>query len=257
MMSATRKTLVFCGVAVVLVVLTVITAPKRITPDAFLDQGESFFPEFKDPNVARTLEVIDYDEATGTAAPFKVTFSNGRWAIPSHHDYPADAKDRLAETAAGVIGIKKDDFRSDNVADHEACGVIDPLDENALSLEGRGQRITIRGENDVVLADFILGKTVEGRENMRFVRVPDQKRVYAANMDLEISTKFGDWIETDLLEANKDAFDHLTLKEYSINERTGKVNEGDTVVLTKQEDWVTPGLREDQEIDRAKMNGIL
>ncbi|UCH85437.1 MAG: hypothetical protein JSW50_07045, partial [Candidatus Latescibacterota bacterium] len=50
---------------------------------------------------------------------------------------------------------------------------------------------------------------------------------------------------------------HLTLKEYSINERTGKVNEGDIVVLTKQEEWVTPGLREDQEIDRAKMNGIL
>ncbi|UCG50795.1 MAG: DUF4340 domain-containing protein [Candidatus Latescibacterota bacterium] len=256
-MSETRKTIVFCVVAVVLAVLAMITAPKRITPDSFLDQGEPFFPEFIDPNAAQTLEVIDFDEATGSALPFKVTFSEGRWTIPSHHNYPADAKDRLAETAAGIIGIKKDDFRSNNVADHEACGVIDPLDENALSLKGRGQRVTVKGENDVLLADFIVGNTVEGREDLRFVRVPDQKRVYAARMDLDISTKFTDWIETDLLEAAKDDFDNITLKDYSINEQTGRVNEGDVIVLVKQEDWTTPGLREDQEIDKTKLNNLL
>ncbi|MEJ2721738.1 MAG: DUF4340 domain-containing protein [bacterium] len=256
-MSATRKTLIYCGVAVVLVVLAVITSPRRITPDAFLDQGEAFFPDFTDPNAARTLEVISYDKDTGSAVPFKVTFKDGRWTIPSHHDYPADAKDRLAQTAASIIEIKKDDFRSDNVADHEACGVIDPLDENALSLEGRGQRITIKGENDVVLADLIVGKNVEGRENMRFVRIPDHKRVYAAKMDLDISTDFKDWIETDLLQASKDEFDRIALKDYSIDERTGRVNERDDIVLQKQEDWTTPGLQENQEIDRAKMNGIL
>jgi len=146
-----------------LVALVLISAPKKITPDAFLDQDEPFFPEFTDPNVARTLEVIGYDEGTGSAVPFKVPFSDRQWTIPSHHNYPADGKDRLAQTAAGVIEIKKDDFRSDNVADHEACGVIDPLDENALSLGGRGQRVTIKGENDVILADLIIGNQA-GRE---------------------------------------------------------------------------------------------
>jgi hypothetical protein len=186
-----------------------------------------------------------------------VTFSNGRWTIPSHYNYPADAKDRLAQTAAGVIEIKKDDFRSDNVADHEACGVIDPLDENALSLGGRGQRVTIKGENDVILADLIIGNQVEDRENMRFVRVPDHKRVYAAKIDLDISTNFKDWIEADLLQAGKDEFDQITLKDYSINERTGKVNERDVIVLEKQEEWTTAGMGDDQEVDRAKMNAIL
>jgi hypothetical protein len=65
-----------------------------------------------------------------------VTFENGRWTIPSHHGYPADGKDRLAKTAAGLIGLTKDDFRTDNVADHEACGVIDPLDNTVQTLKG-------------------------------------------------------------------------------------------------------------------------
>ncbi|MEW5995127.1 MAG: hypothetical protein AB1744_12135, partial [Candidatus Zixiibacteriota bacterium] len=78
-MEETRKTLTYAGVAVVLAVLAFVFAPKRITPEAFLDQGEQFFPEFTDPNEAITLEVIDYDEETGSATPFKVTFSNGRW----------------------------------------------------------------------------------------------------------------------------------------------------------------------------------
>ena len=67
--------------------------------------------------------------------------------IPSHDDYPADGKERLAQTAAGVIDIKKDEFRSDNISDHEKFGVIDPLSQSA-GLTGRGQRVTIRGNND-------------------------------------------------------------------------------------------------------------
>ena len=144
-MSETQKTATFGGVALVLVVIALLGAPQRATPEDFLDRGEAIFPDFTDPNVATTLEVIDFDEATATARPFQVRFSNGRWTIPSHHDYPADGEDRLARTAAGVIDILKDDYRSDNVADHEALGVIGPLDDAATSLTGRGQRITLRG----------------------------------------------------------------------------------------------------------------
>ncbi len=125
-----------------------ITTPSRVTPDAFLDQGEPFYPEFNDPNEAQSLEVIRWDEETGEAIPSKVVFADGRWSIPSHNNYPADGADRLAKTAAGAIGINKDDYRSDNVSDWEACGVIDPLDESASSLSGRGERVTIRVAND-------------------------------------------------------------------------------------------------------------
>ena len=197
--TQTRITIIFSVVALVLVLLAIVTEPKQVSPDAFSDLGEEFFPNFKDPNAARTLEVIEFDEETGSARPFKVTFQGGRWTIPSHYDYPADGKDRLAETAASMIGITKDDFRTDNVADFAACGVIDPLDESVVELSGRGKRVTIRGDNDVVLADLIIGKSYDDRKNFHLVRVPGQKRVYGSLIDVDISTKFSDWIESDLL----------------------------------------------------------
>ena len=257
-MNETKKTMIFAGVAVFLALLAFITAPKRITPDAFLDQGEPFFPEFTDPNVATTLEVIEYDEETGSSRPFKVTFKEGKWTIPSHNDYAADGKDRLAKTAAGVIGIKKDDFRTDNVTDHEACGVIDPLDEAITALKGRGKRVTIKGENDKILADFIIGKEIPEREKMRFVRIPGQKRVYAVRMDIDISTKFSDWIESDLLQVEKNNIKQVTIKDYSINEFTSIVNQRDVLVLDKEDDeWSANRMSGDQEVDKTKMNNLL
>jgi hypothetical protein len=257
-MSESRKTLILAGVAVFLVAVALLTAPRKLTPDAFVDQGEPFFPEFTDPNSARTLEVIDFNAETGSAAPFKVTFKDGRWSIPSHYDHPADGKDRLAKTAAGVIGVNKDDFRSDNAADHELCGVVDPLDQATTSMTGRGQRVTMKGENDVVLADVILGKKIEGREGFRFVRVPDQKRIYAARADLDISTQFKDWIESDLLLVDKDAIDHVVLKDYSVNERSGQINERDVLTLRKDGDtWTANRMKADQEVDAAKVGQML
>ncbi len=256
-MNENKKTLAFAGAAVVLAALALIFAPRRITPEAFLEQGELFFPEFTDPNDAKTLEVLDFDEATGAARPFKVTFKDGRWTIPSHHDYPADAKDRLARTAAGVIDIKKDDFRSDNVSDHGACGVIDPLDETA-GLTGRGQRVTIKGSNQQVLADFIIGLPVENREGFRFVRVPDQKRVYATRMDVDISTEFSDWIEADLLKVDKNKIDQVELQDYSINERTLTVEQHENLVLNlKDGEWKANKMKSSQQVDSAQMETVL
>lgn len=247
----------FAGIAVALVALALIFAPRRITPEAFLDQGEPFFPNFTDPNDATTLEVINFDESTGAAQPFKVTFKNSLWTIPSHHDYPADAKDRLAKTAAGVIGIKKDDFRSDNVTDHEACGAIDPLEETA-GLTGRGQRVTIRGGNDNVLADFIIGKPVENRKGFRFVRIPEQKRVYAVRMDIDISTKFQDWIDTDLLQVDKKKIDHVESRDYSINERTMSVEQHGNLILSQKDgEWKANKMRSNQQVDSTQMKTLL
>jgi len=257
-MNETKKTIWFAGAAVVLVIFALLLAPKRITPTAFMDQGEAFFPDFTDPNSAVTLEVFDYDEATGTARPFKVTFKNGLWTIPSHHDYPADAKDRLAKTAAGVIGIKKDDFRSDNVSDQEVCGVIDPLDESAVGLAGRGKRVTLKGAEGNVLADCIVGHEVENRPGFRFVRVPGQKRIYAVRMDIDLSTNFEDWINADLLEVDKNKIDEVVLKDYSINERTLSIEQRDNLILKRDgANWKADKMTSTQEVDSTKMQQLL
>ena len=257
-MSEIKKTYTYGGIAFALMILAFISSPGDITPDAFLDQGEPFFPEFVDPNAALTLEVVDYDDKTGSARPFKVSFTGGRWIIPSHHDYLADGADRLSKTAAGVIGINKDDFRSDNVSEHEVFGVIDPLDNTSASLQGRGQRVTIKGANEAILADFIIGNEVENRPGFRFVRVPDQKRVYAVRMDIDISTKFSDWIEADLLKVEKIKIEKIVLKDYTVNEQTGTIDQRDNLILNKTDDgWTADDMSEDQEVDDTVINDLI
>ena len=254
----TKKTLYYAGAAVVLALVAYFATPSKITPEAFLDQGEAFFPGFTDPNAATSLEIVELDPATGTPKPFKVHFKDGLWTIPSHHDYAADGKDRLARTAAGVIDITKDDFRSDLVSDQGPTGTIDPLDETATTLSGRGKRVTIRGENDVVLADFIVGNPVVGSRGMRFVRVPGQKRVYAAKIDVDLSTRFADWINTDLLEVTKPDIDRVTINDYSINERSGSINQRDRINLRRTDDtWKADGMSQGQVVDTTAMDELL
>ena len=256
-MSQLKITGIFAGTALVLAILAFLVSPGRITPEAFMDQGEPFFPQFTDPNQATTLEVIEYDEQSGTARPFKVTFNDGRWTIPSHHDYPADGRDRLARTAAGVIDIKKDDFRTNVVADHEACGVVDPMDQTAPGLKGRGSRITLKGEGGNVLADFIVGKPVPERQGFRFVRIPGENRVYAARMDLDISTRFADWIEASLLEVQANKIQNIALDNYSINERTFSIQPGEKIELNYVDNvWTTRSLARSSDLDTAKVREL-
>ena len=257
-MNENKKTITIGGVALVLALLALITSPRSVTPDAFFDQGEVIFPEFTDPNEATSLEVIGYNEETGSPIPFKVMFTQGIWTIPSHYDYPADGKDRLAKTAAGVIGIRKDDFRTDNLSDHIACGVIDPLDDSATSLTGRGQRVTIKNANDKILADIIVGNEIENRPGFRFVRLPAQKRVYAVRMDIDISTKFSDWIESDMMKVQQSKINKIVVQDYSINEQTRQIVRNDVVTLTKDENkWLPDKMDSTQEIDMTKMNSFL
>lgn len=258
-MSELRKTLSLGGAAVLLGVVALVSAPGRATPDAFFDIGEAFFPEFTDPDAGATLEVVEFDSETAAAMPFQVTNQNGLWTIPSHNDYPADGGERLANISADIISVVKEDFRSDNVADHEALGVIDPTDLAATSLVGRGTRVTVRDGNDEVLADLIVGRPVEGRTGLRFVRVPDQKRVYAARFEADISTAFEDWIEQNLLEVERDQVVHIVLNEYQVDERTRTSTRPREFTLDKVDDttWDGTGVPAGQEVNFVEVNRLV
>lgn len=258
-MDETRKTLAFVAAAAVVTAAAFLAAPADPTPEAFSDRGEAFFPDFVDPNDAVSLEVIDFDEATGRIDAFSVVFKGTRWRIPSHHNYPADDKDRLARTAAGLIEVRKDDVVAEIAADHEALGVVDPLDESVASLSGRGKRITIKDGNDNLLADLIVGRNVPGRDGQyRYLRAPGQKRTYAARFDVDISSRFGDWIEKDLLEVDQASIEQVILKDYSIDESTRMLNQRDTIVLSKGDhDWTANRMRTGQKVDAVKMEDLL
>lgn len=255
-----RKTATFGGVALALLLLTWVTAPRITMPEVFADRGEVLFPEFTDPNAAASLEVIQFDAQNATVRPFKVQNRNGRWTIPSQHDYPTDAKDRLATTAAAIIALRRDDFASDTAADHERSGVLDPLDTTLPTLTGRGTRLIVRGAQDQVLADVIVGNPVENSPGFRYVRQPGQRRVYTSNIgDLKVSTAFGDWIERDLLQAAPLEIDAVNIRNYSLDRTTGQITPGDTILLQKgaDGDWTINGRSANEELNLNAVDGLL
>lgn len=237
------KTATFVAVAVALAVTAAIVEPERRAPEIFSDQGEPFYPQFTDPQAARTIEVIDYDESTATARPLKVEFQRGRWVIVTHHNYPVDAGERLVKTAAALVDLKKDMVRSDSPQDHASYGVIDPLDQNVAGLSGRGKRVTLRGAHKEVLADFILGKPVEGKTGYRYLRVPGQKRTYAVATVADPSARFADWVNAAVLRVPAASIRRVTITSYSIDEQMGRLANLETVTLTRDgRDWKTAGV---------------
>ena len=228
-MNETLKTTAFLAAAIGLAVAASVTAPERRAASLFSDEGEAFYPEFKDPQDVKAIEVVDYDEPTATARPLKVEFRKSRWLVASNNDYPIDVGDRLVKTAAALIDLKKDQVRSDLAQDHPKFGVIDPLDQKVSSLQGRGKRITLRDAKKSVLADYILGKPVEGKPGWRYLRTPDSKRTYSVKTDADPSARFADWVNAGLLRMPAASIQKITVIPYSFDAATGAVGQATPV----------------------------
>ena len=254
-----RKTLAFVVAALLMTGAAYFASVDRSTrPEAFNDQGKKFFDDF-DPNTATTLEVIEVDPETLTPSPFKVTFQNGQWVIPSHYNYPADAKKRLVDTATGVEGLVKDSIRSDRTEDQEAFGVVDPLDTKATGLKGFGKRVTLKDASDKVLADFLIGKEVKDHPDQRYVRVPGQKRTYGVNVKVDLSTRFADWIETNLLKLEASKTRRIVIDHKTFDPNTRQIVPGDVVILTRADGsapWVVEGTPDGKETNTETLTTL-
>jgi hypothetical protein len=119
--------------------------------------------------------------------------------------------------------------------------------------------VTFKGASEQVLADLIIGDRVPNRPGYNFVRVPDQNRVYAARTDINISTRFNDWIETNLLEVERDDVKRTVLNEYQIDERTGAVRrQGEfTVDWVEDYEWTANDGPAGMEVDYVQMNLLI
>jgi hypothetical protein len=258
--SEARITAIMCFAALATVLVAWATGSRTRTPEAFADRGELFFPDFTDSNAAVSLEAVELDPRDGALLAFKVLNRGGRWIVPSQFDYPADARDRLSQIATAVIALRRDDFVTDLPADHERLGVVDPLDLSVSGLSGRGIRLTIRGQNERLLADIIIGNEAKEREGYRYVRLPGHKRVYLSSVGaVEISTEFEDWIERDVLQVNRDEIDEVVVRNYAVDERTDSVDVRETLFLRKQRDdtWTLVDLRSGETLNQAAVQTLL
>lgn len=178
--------------------------PAKVEPES----QRVLFPELSDAAKAASLEILTYDDELATLKPFKVVQSGGVWVLPSHDNYPADAKDQLAAAATELVDRPVLDVVSTSPGDHETYGVIEPDPEKIkVGMTGVGQLVEIRDASGNRLARLIIGKEDKrpaggqgGERSLRFVRKAGQDPVYRVEIDTsKFTSNFDDWIEKDLL----------------------------------------------------------
>ena len=279
-MSEVAKTTVFVAIAIaalaVLMLVSYTNRPAEMATDADDLIGQPLFADF-DPLDITSLEIIKYDESTGQPNRFMVAQVDGIWSIPSHDDYPADAKDQLAEAAGSVIGRTVNGVASINPGDHALYGVIDP---GAKDLKpgsvGVGSRVVMKGvqndKNDQTLLALIIGKKADEEKELYYVRRVGQDPTYTMKLDPEkLSTKFDDWIEKDLLKLNTWDIKQVMTRDHSVDEANmALVQRGEMVLeyndtgepqwkmLVDQEfddgKWVPVKMTDSEELNSTKLN---
>ena len=68
-MNENKKTLTFVASAAVLLLAAWMLRPAPASIERQDDIGQEFFPDFKDPLTATSLEVVEYDEPSGGLRP--------------------------------------------------------------------------------------------------------------------------------------------------------------------------------------------
>src|SRR5688572_28365037 len=132
-MSETIKTSIFAAAALVVTLgafgSVYLAQPVDVSKE--IDIGKQLFPDFKDALKGASLEVVAADKALAKLRRFEVEQAeDGRWVIPSHGGYPADAENRVRDAAVALIDLKILGVASDRAADHELFGVVEPTTEN-------------------------------------------------------------------------------------------------------------------------------
>ena len=256
---------------------------KPLKIDDFELVGQPFFEAFNDAATAKSLEVIAVNPETASVEQFKVEEDDGLWRIPSHHNYPAEAADRLAATATSVIGLTRESLVGRVKGDHERFGVMDPLDEEARDPEFAGQRISIKDDAGDIMLDLIVGKQAgevlqdqtgtfdetAGSQKYFYVRRPDENQTYKVKLDIDLSTRFSDWIRPDLLQIEPTEVRKITIDNYEMKEeRASPLSapqlfkmQGEKMDFTRDGDigpWIMSGINEQTEtLDNAKINQLV
>ena len=270
-MKESTKTAAFVGSAVAMLIASVFTSytnqPKP--NDDFETVGQPFYEGFEETNQAKSLVVTSIDPDAIKEQKFEIKQIDGLWQIPSHEGYPAEAAQRLATTAASLVGLTRDSLVGRRTSDYEKFGVVDPRTDDIIDVESVGQSVTLRDANEDVLVDLIIGDRADessddamteqpADKTFYYVRRADETNVYRIPLNIELSTKFSDWIEPDLLQLEASDVVALDVNNYQIEERSsglfGQAKEllkvqGDKISLSREsstDDW------EMQEFDSAK-----
>ena len=206
-MNELYKTLTFVAVALLLTGAAFVSTRDRDRgrTRSSTTRASRSSPTSRTRWLAPTWKSSSFEPSTATATRFRVMFKDKKWVIPSHYDYPADAKDRLSKTAAARHGP---DQGHDPLRQRRGPGG-DGRDRPARRQghdASRGGASGSRSATPPRRSSPTSSSATRSRDTERkdgggqhYVRVPGQKRTYGVNVKAELSTRFADWIETNLL----------------------------------------------------------
>jgi hypothetical protein len=120
--------------------------------------------------------------------------------------------------------------------------------------------VTLRDKSEKVLADFIIGNEVRDRPGQRYVRVPGQKRTYGVNVKAELSTRFADWIETNLLKLDSGKIRSVTFDNYKVDPEAGQIIPGEKLTISRKDSaasWtLDQAIPAGQELNNDKLSTL-
>ena len=231
-MNEKVKTSIFLFLAILFVAIAVFNRPAVREFQAEEMLGTVLFPQFTNPLDIQSLEITRLNVA-GEVEHFRIAAIDGIWSIPSHDNYPADARDqmgRLAEALTGltVLEIIQHEGSGINVTAFQSqYGVIDPASDDASLGADAGLKVLISGENNETLVNLIIGREVargpahdqtNDSATLRYVRIANQLPVYVVNIDSsQFSTNFGQWIERNLLDISMFDIKEFFVDQYSFS----------------------------------------
>ena len=249
-MNETVRTSIFvAGAALSLITARFVGTSGPSAPKEYNQVGEAFYPDFQDPDTAKSLQVVNYNSDIGSVRIFGVEQgADGVWRIPTRNGYPVDGKDRLAKSATSIIGLKREALAGQRKSQHAEFGVLDPLAESVSDFQGVGNRLILKdGKDGKTLVDLIVGKEVKGANGYFYVRKQTEDQTYRAKVSLDVSTKFADWIEPDLLKLDGTKLRTVSIDKHSIEltPQGGRMTGKESNLLTRAssaDKWNLEGL---------------
>ena len=287
-MNESIRTIVFLAVASVVAVVAWATrpAPRAIN----LANTANAFPAFEAGD-ANSLKIERYDEDEGKLVKFEVAKEGGRWLIPSHDNYPADAEAQLRKVAELFMELKPiGPAQTSDSKEHGFYGVKEPAAEITGDAKEYGRLVSIADKSGDPLLKLIVGKAAAAKSGSdeepdgggmqrRFVRQAGRDQVFVVDITLDaIATKFEQWIEQDLLKLNSFDVAKLDLQDYSLvpEQRpegivlqlmrrmntevkwNGESSQWELEEMTQYRDneAFQAVLAEDEELNKAKLDGV-
>ena len=257
-MNENSKTIIFIAAAAACVALAFITAPEARDPSAQGSKmGQALFESF-DPRSATGIEIVEIDETNLISKSIEVSQTEKGWLIkrPGKVDYPANADNQVKNVSSLLFDLRIIDQAAEGAGEHANFGVLDPSKANP-SDAGIGKMIALKNNTGANLAQLIIGNEVDGLNNTRFVRKPEENAVYRVELENvnDVTTKFVDWVEQDFLDIDKWNIKQVTFDNYEIKD--GKIAPSAKQILDyDNSEWKLLGstLSGDEELDKEKLD---